>query len=236
MIKILPRVESLIKRSDAEVKNKTQDWTEELQEIGDVLKENYSRLYNVFRYYAAVEGERGQAFCIQENCFKMLVHNCELIHEGATSEDYDTMFIAVNFEADKKSADSIANDDRSIMRFEWLEAVLRMSILRYGDTYTDVSDCVKMFVKNSLDKIDPIEICDMSPNHFRDKRMYNHKVDELLRPNLTVLKAIFEFFRGSGDPKRAKMAKTLDMKDWTNLVQQLDLTEMGLSLVRCILF
>jgi hypothetical protein len=230
MIKVLPRVHQLITRADEEVLNKTQTWEQELEEIEHVLKEDYPRLFNVFRHYSGLDGERGQAFTIQENKFKKFVHDCDLINSGSNSEAYDQMFIAVNFEADKKSADSIANDDRSFMRFEWLEAVIRMSIIRWGQICPDVSDCVKLFVSKSLQRIEPIEICDQSPNHFRNKRMLNHKIDELLRSNLTVLKAVFEFYRGSADNKRA-MAETMDMKDWNKMIIDLNLTEMGLSLV-----
>lgn len=230
MIKVLPRVHQLIARADEEVRNKAQTWEQELEEVEHVLKENYPRLLTVFRYYSGLDGERGQAFSIQENKLKKFVRDCGLVHSGSNSEAYDQMFVAVNYEADKKSKDSIANSDRSFVRFEWLEAVIRMSIIRWGQICPDVSECVKLFVSKSLQIIEPSEICDQSPNRFRNKRMFNHKIDELLKSNLTVLKAVFEFYRGSADNKRA-MAATMDMKDWNKMIIDLNLTEMGLSLV-----
>ena len=46
------------------------------------------------------------------------------------SEKFDQMFILVNFEEDKKSIESKANDDRAIVRVEWLEMILRLSLLK----------------------------------------------------------------------------------------------------------
>lgn len=46
--------------------------------------------------------------------------------------DCDTIFIVCNFQPDKKAPEAQVNDEHALMRFEFLEALVRAAIAKYG--------------------------------------------------------------------------------------------------------
>ncbi len=46
--------------------------------------------------------------------------------------DADTIFIVSNFQPDKSSQAAAVNDEHALMRFEFLEAVVRIAVAKYG--------------------------------------------------------------------------------------------------------
>jgi hypothetical protein len=114
---------------------------------------------------------------------------------------------------------------------EWLEILIRISLFRHGTgPDTDVSDCVQAFVTEDLIPTIPAEILEMDSNYFRCHRLYNHRVDEIIKSNKLVLRGIFERYKGSTDKKRdGLMCTTMDMKDWIVMISTLGLHELGLN-------
>lgn len=49
--------------------------------------------------------------------------------------DCDTIFIVANFQPDKKDAANAVNDEHALMRFEFLEAIVRLAIAKYGKVW-----------------------------------------------------------------------------------------------------
>ena len=69
--------------------------------------------------------------------------------EHLTVEECSKIFIVVNFEEDKKSAQSIVNEDKALMRFELLECIVRIASEKFcaaalarGEE-PDISDAVE---------------------------------------------------------------------------------------------
>jgi hypothetical protein len=224
----LTRVQKLIKRLDKGVRIENQGIEKEVEEMATVLRDNYKTILNVFRYYASLEGTKGPAFIMQANSFKQFCHDSKLT-EGEKSEAFDQMFILVNFEEDKTTKESSANADKALERMEWLEIVIRCALLKHGDNFeTDFSNCIQDFIDKTLPNL-PDEVLQTESNHFRCNRLYNHKVDEMMKANHLVLRAIFHQYKGSTDAKRGESAKTMDMKDWNQMVKDLNLFQLGLS-------
>lgn len=46
--------------------------------------------------------------------------------------DCDTLFIVANYQPDKKDPAVAVNDEHALMRFEFLEAVVRLAVAKYG--------------------------------------------------------------------------------------------------------
>ena len=46
--------------------------------------------------------------------------------------DCDTLFIVANYQPDKKDPSVAVNDEHALMRFEFLEAVVRLAVAKYG--------------------------------------------------------------------------------------------------------
>jgi hypothetical protein len=78
------------------------------------------------------------------------------------------------------------------MRFEFIEAIVRAAILKYGKgVFTvDVGEAVtKIFVDNILPCLTPYS--SLWPNDFRETRLYTEECDNLLKSHEIVLKAIY---------------------------------------------
>lgn len=46
--------------------------------------------------------------------------------------DCDTLFIVANYQPDKKDPSVAVNDEHALMRFEFVEAVVRLAVAKYG--------------------------------------------------------------------------------------------------------
>ena len=46
--------------------------------------------------------------------------------------DCDTLFIVANYQPDKKDPAVAVNDEHALMRFEFLEAIVRLPVAKYG--------------------------------------------------------------------------------------------------------
>jgi hypothetical protein len=46
--------------------------------------------------------------------------------------DCDTLFIVANYQPDKKDPSVAVNDEHALMRFEFLEAIVRLAVAKYG--------------------------------------------------------------------------------------------------------
>lgn len=55
--------------------------------------------------------------------------------------DCDTLFIVANYQPDKKDPSVAVNDEHALMRFEFLEAVVRLAVAKYGKVSLLVSYC-----------------------------------------------------------------------------------------------
>jgi hypothetical protein len=239
----LPRVRNLMQRLDETVKDGRKTFDEEMQQVHDVLYNNYRILLNIFRVYSCVEGASHNAFTMDMFGYRKFCQDAGLV-AAAVEENpdpgvrklgmnicqYDQLFILVNFEDDKNSKESKANDDRALMRLEWLEMILRLAILEFGHVLKyDFSDCVQSFVDKIVPRIpNYYNAIDFNSNDFRSSRMYNHKVDEILKSNVQVLRAIFTRFKCSTDKKRSTSENAMDMKDWNSFILTLGLLELGI--------
>lgn len=55
--------------------------------------------------------------------------------------DCDTLFIVANYQPDKKDPSVAVNDEHALMRFEFLEAVVRLAVAKYGKVSLLASSC-----------------------------------------------------------------------------------------------
>jgi hypothetical protein len=66
--------------------------------------------------------------------------------------DCDTIFIVCNFQPDKKSMEAAVNLENAMMRYEFLESIVRCAIAKYGrgQGTEDVADAVRMLVEKNI--------------------------------------------------------------------------------------
>ncbi|GAX83592.1 hypothetical protein CEUSTIGMA_g11017.t1 [Chlamydomonas eustigma] len=98
------------------------------------LRERYRALLRVFDYYSCLGS--GDPFSMQINGWGDLMTWTHIVDENSPHcklADCDLVFKATNFEEDKKTEASRLNQDNALMRAEFLEAIIRMAILKFLD-------------------------------------------------------------------------------------------------------
>ena len=81
--------------------------------------------------------------------YPMQVRDCGLASKKSKwckAADCDNVFVATNFEEAKDGELADTNDDLALLRFEFLEALTRVSLLKYGKDQgiNDVSDSIQV--------------------------------------------------------------------------------------------
>ena len=73
------------------------------------------------------------------------------------------------------------NEDKALMRFEWLEIIVRVAVLKYMKDTTEADtagEAVKLLHIRNLALL-PAEAL-MDPNDFRKDRLYTERMNKLL--------------------------------------------------------
>ncbi len=169
---------------------------EEMAEVRQVLWNCYSTIMDAFEFYSVMGTSVSQAYSIQLNAFSDFVDDCKIAdNRTCKRKDIDTIFIVANLEEDKKAKSAKINDDRALMRFEFLDCVVRIAIAKYlksGDT-DDVSDALEWLCERNIKgNLGPEAVHDS--NDFRKSRMYFEEVDKVYWKNMGKLKMIFDVF------------------------------------------
>ena len=198
---------------------------EELYEVRDVIWECYDTIMDAYEFYSVAGSSISSVYSITLNSYSDFVADCKIPDNKSKTckrKDLDTIFIVANVEEDKSSKVNKANDDRALMRFEFLEVVIRIAVQKYlrsGDT-DDVSDAVRMLCdKNIRPNLDDEAIHDS--NQFRKHRLYFEDVDKCMKKHMSRLKMIFKVFA------KPKVGFTkfdlMDMEEWFFLLKCCDL-------------
>lgn len=86
------------------------------------------------------------------NAFTTFLDECEIAdHESqfVKRSDCDTVFIVCNFQPDKKSAEAQVNLENAMMRYEFIEAIVRLGKARVSNSYLG---CVHNIVSISISR------------------------------------------------------------------------------------
>jgi len=168
-----PRIKNLIAKQDKGVKSGGKSVDGEIDEIRAALSPIYKTIIHAFEYYCLIANNVSRtAFSMGELSFQRFLQDYKLFDKMLTSEACQSIFIAVNVETDKKSKASDLNEDKCLMRMEFIEALIRMAIVKFKDACGgDISDAVAMLVKECLAPNIPPQgqiDCDI----FRRERFY----------------------------------------------------------------
>ena len=150
-------------------------------------------MLRIFDYYCACSSATNKsAFSISENNFNRFVSDCAIADDSTacTASECSKIFIVCNFETDKTSAANEVNDDRALMRYEFMECLVRMAVARFRHEINDVSECLdRLFDEVILPNIDPSAVLD--PDIFRRDKFYFQAVDEAFKPHAKYLKLVY---------------------------------------------
>eukprot|EP00946_MAST-07B_sp_MAST-7B-sp1_P005304 g5304.t1 len=196
---------------------------EEMKEVRQVLWSCYSTIMDAFEFYSVMGTSVTQAYSIGLNAFSDFVDDCKIVDKATCSrKDIDTIFIVANLEEDKQSKTNKANDDRALMRFEFLDCVVRIAIAKYlkSGVTNDVSDALKMLCEQNIQaNLGPEALHDS--NDFRRERMYFEDVDKVYFKHIKKLRMIFDVF---ASPKVGFSQQSLmTLEEWCKFMKMLDL-------------
>lgn len=102
-----------------------------LKEVHDAIKRHYQLFYSAFVYYAATGG--GDPYHMTLNSFTSFLDDCQIPDPDSQAikrSDCDTIFIVANFVIDKKAKENAVNNEQALMRFEFMEALVRICELK----------------------------------------------------------------------------------------------------------
>jgi hypothetical protein len=196
---------------------------EEMKEVKAVLWNCYSIVMDAFEFYSVMGTSLTQAYTIQSNAFNDFVDDCKITDMATCKrKDIDTIFIVANLEEDKQSKTNKVNDDRALMRFEFLECVVRIAIAKYlksGQT-NDVSDALVLLCEQNLqENLGPEAVHDS--NDFRKDRLYFEEVDKIYWKHYRKLQMIFDVF---AKPKVGfSKDKLMTLSEWSTFMKCVDL-------------
>ncbi|WIA12059.1 hypothetical protein OEZ85_012136 [Tetradesmus obliquus] len=201
-----------------------------LQEVHDMLKRHYQVFYSTFVFYS---NGGNDPYHMSLNAFTTLLDDAGIPDPDSLSikrSDCDTIFIVCNFQPDKNSPDVAVNDEHAMMRFEFMECIVRLAIAKYGkgQSTDDLALAVELlFERNLLPRLNPMAA--LVSNDFRTERLYTEEVDLLLKQHQGLLKALYSRYRlkPSGGGLRSKVLK---LDGWLALMADARLVDSQFTL------
>jgi len=178
----------------------------ELTEIRDVLFEHHQVLFTAYTYYCAIRDE-ADGYAMGLPAFFSFLRHCRLVDPDSkycSPSALESIFRAADVE--DKATNTLEqrelnrlNHSSALMRFEFLQCIVRVAIARYVrdkdavDHKKDVSDAVTELLT--------VNIIPNLPNEashdfdlFRRKRLYTRAVDGVFAKYHTALSTIFNYY------------------------------------------
>ena len=189
-----------------------------LENVKGLLRENYKIICDVFRFYSSVEPVVGK-FTMSRNEFTDFVQDSgirdETLDSMVNEGQCDTVYIAVAQPFEKPTAEQKVfmeeasklfsrRRGHSLMRYEFLDAILRLAQAKYLQTKKapNMSDALRMLLDKNLLRLYNSEVA-INRRAFREKRLQTDSVDEAFRENLLFLKRLFQTFAGTARDSEA---------------------------------
>eukprot|EP00854_Cymbomonas_tetramitiformis_P011956 gene11956-14124_t len=143
-----------------------------LEALHGVFLSHYGLISRLFTYMCMSGDSVGEsAYSIKINTWNHLVKICYLADPKSAhcrAVDIDSAFVATNYEEAGNDDLNDENDDQALMRFEFLEILCRVAIMKYGmgEATHDAAEALEMMLSNDVIPGLPPE-CFMDPDLFR---------------------------------------------------------------------
>lgn len=202
-----------------------------LNEVHDVLLEYYQLWFSAFMYFAAMGSN--DPYHMPLNAYTTFLDESMIADSDSQfikRSDCDTIFIVCNFQPDKKSAEAAVNVENAMMRYEFLESLVRAGIAKYGkgQATDDVATAVRMLLEQNLDANMP-PAARHRANDFRNERLYTEEVDLVLKRHQVVLKALYSRYRLK-PPGGGLRTKSVKLEGWLQFMQDASLIDSQFTL------
>ena len=195
-----------------------------LNEILDTFRKYKTHLYNTFDFYA-VMGNGSDAGQIQMNQYSDWCDDCHITEPNNVPQcnrsALDRLFIVTNREDGQQDDTQDANDDRALMRFEFIEVIVRIAIAKFiqlkktDSLPSAIKRLLQDYIKTNRGEGSCNALID-DPTVFRQKYVYTQETDQVLRKHVTMLNQMFR-----GYCKHS--SKGMLLKEWIAMLKDIDL-------------
>ena len=194
----------------------------EMQDAKDIVSKLYDPICDCFEHYAIINTK---VSVISFKTFKIFLEEFGLISQinpFLNMKAHENTFIIANKEEtgtlDEETRNlNRANDDRSLMRFEWLHAITRIAYAKYAQSEKLTSDtptALQMFVnKDLIPQLDPDS---RDSNQFRKDFLYHEDMDNVYRSNVATLQGVWKRF-STKSRHDDRMVRRMTLKDWLHV-------------------
>ena len=210
---------------------------EELALVRKSIKHNYKvalATFNLFR-----SSGTGDQFKLTANDYDMFLDQCGIVEsQSSTCGRYhlDNLFQMANIRGaimdDEDKAMHRTNSDSAIVRYEWLELLVRVAHAKYGREASGLDECVEMLFHRN---IEPFlgTLGEMDNNIFRDASLYQQNIDGCFKKHLSFLIGIFTGYAGGGFRRNVSKKREVLMSspEWLTFLRELGLLTSQFSMV-----
>jgi hypothetical protein len=210
---------------------------EQLALVRQALRHNYSvslATFDLFRSFGT-----GDSFAIQANEYEMFLLQCgisENYSKSCNRSILSNIFVIVNTEEialtnDERKVHEF-NSDTGIVRFEFLELIVRVAHAKYSREASGLDECIEMLFSRN---IEPFlgTLGEMDHNIFRDAVLYTKSTDQILKKNLHFLISIFTGYAGTiqvGPRGGKKRDVLMSQPEWLSLLRSFNLLTSQFSI------
>ena len=176
-----------------------------------ILQDNYLTLSETFRKYCCDEKQNGY-FMISWNSFSKWCSDASIIDKrNCRIRDIDQVFVKVN--AQTRGVDQ--NHSKALTRFEFIEAVVRLSQRRYR-TLSTGPDKLRAFIeKHIIACVDPL----WAIQKFREEHLYTEAVHQVFYKRIIAIKKLYKEAAASDGPKE-DYVELMSLKEFMGILRK----------------
>ncbi|GLI68136.1 hypothetical protein VaNZ11_012472 [Volvox africanus] len=195
------RFRRMVSKGDLGVKEDGQSLEEELGEVREELQRQSDFIRAAFIYYSMTSPGAGATSAeflqMSPSSWLAFCHDAGIVGKGCTSMDMQNIFVAVNFEEESETEESAANDDDGMVRFEFMEGLIRIAFVKYIHTkrMSDASDALGMLLEEVVASPSLPPEVRVNPNEWRRTRFYTPDVEEVLKEYWDLLISMFKLYK-----------------------------------------
>ena len=195
----------------------------EIESIKECLRVNFHALSRCFIYYSLLGN--GDIFSMQLNEYSDFLDSCNIPDpesESCKRSHCDTLFITANYEETRDDD----NDNTALMRFEFLEVIVRLAVMKFGggqaETWNLSDNVNRLITRLILPSMPPMAMQD--EDEYRRNRLYCDEMDVLYNKHLDLIRALYSRYRLP--PREGGVrAKLINLDDWMELFENVKLVD-----------
>lgn len=235
---------SMLQREAKATGRDDQSPSDQVKALAAVVHSMHGYITSTFMYYAGVSGAAVNH--LQLNNYTQWLDDTNVPDNESKAckrSDLDTLFIMSNFtDKQQKEQEGGVNNENSLMRFEFIEALTRIAVAKYGRGYVvpqqqegggsgrplSLPEAFEhLMSSNMLPNLPPEALLDR--NEFRRTRLYFEEVDDVLKKHRAFLTHAYNS-RRIRDLRSGLRPKTMKLEHWQALMDDCLLVDRELTM------